>query len=189
MKFLSKNADSSILKKGIIYRKGDNDELRRLLLEEQKNFCAYTEKYVENLDSVEVEHFNSTIKYNDDYFNYYAVVRKANLYKKDERYKGAVFFDSLFFQRNFDTRIRFVPDDLVYEEIDADDKEAIDFIDFIGLNYNDVYEDRKKHINRLASIFSAIEDKVAYFREYRSELKFVTAIEGFFDMDLSEFYR
>ena len=188
MKFLSKNAVSVILDKGIVYRKGNNEELRNLLLLEQKNFCAYTEKYVENLDSVEVEHFNSSIKYKDDYYNYYAVVRKANLYKKDELYKNAPFFDSLFFQKDFDARIRFVAEDLVYEEINVGDTEAADFIDFIGLNYNDVYEDRKKHINRLKTIFSAIDDKIAYFREYTTELKFITAIEGVFGVDLSEFY-
>ena len=132
MKFLSKSEDSPILKRGLKYVKGDNSELRKLLLEEQKNFCAYTEKYVEHLDSVEVEHFNSSIKKNDDYYNYYAVVRKANLYKKDEKYNGAAFFDSLFFQKNFDSRIRFVPGDLVYEEINTGDTEAIDFIDFVG---------------------------------------------------------
>ena len=54
------------------------------LLLEQSNFCAYTEKYITGLDSVEVEHFNASIKYNDDYFNYYAVIRSANSGKRLE---------------------------------------------------------------------------------------------------------
>ena len=54
------------------------------MISEQKNFCAYTEKYLKPLDSPEVEHFNSKIKYQDDYYNYYAVLRAANLYKQDD---------------------------------------------------------------------------------------------------------
>ncbi len=192
MKFLSKTADSNILKQGLTYLSGNaenNAILRNLLLKEQKNFCAYTEKYIDHLDSVEVEHFNSSIKYNDDYYNYYAVLRRANLYKKDEQYKGETFFDNLFFQTDFESRIQFLSGDLVYEETNPDDTEARNFIDFIGLNYYDVYEDRKNHINRLKDIFSNPEDLVGYFRKHKEELKFITAIEVEFELDLSEFYR
>ena len=78
---------------------------------------------------------------------------------------------------------------MVYEETNPDDTEARNFIDFIGLNYYDVYEDRKNHINRLKDIFSNPEDLVGYFRKHKEELKFITAIEVEFELDLSEFYR
>lgn len=189
MKFLSKRADSQILLQKLIYKKNtDNSELRKFLLKEQKNFCAYTEKYVEGLDSVEIEHFNSSLKHKDNYYNYYAVVRWANQIKKDEKYKNAPFFDTLFFQNEFAARIKFIPTDLVYEEINPDDIEAIDFIDFIGLNENDLFKDRKSHINPLKDFFIPEFDIIGYFRKHKQELKFITAIEVEFNIDLSEFY-
>jgi len=112
MKFLSKNSNSSILKNNLVYRDTNppkNKLLKEELLKEQFNFCAYTEKYIQHLDSAEVEHFNSALKNNDNYFNYYAVLRSANQYKKDEKYKDANFFKTLFFQDNqqFKNRIKF----------------------------------------------------------------------------------
>lgn len=101
MKFLTKKATSTILAENITYKKNvgeNNKKLKNLLITEQFNFCAYTEKYLEPLDSVEVEHFNPSLKYHDNYYNYYAVVRNANLYKQDEKYVGAAYFKSLFFK-------------------------------------------------------------------------------------------
>ncbi len=189
MKFLSKNAASSILAEGLTYQKNrDNTQLRVMLLAEQKNFCAYTEEYIGGNHSVEVEHFNSSLKFKDDYYNYYAVIRKANLRKKDERYKNAAFFKSLFFQRSFKERIRFDRDDLFYEEISADDIEAREFIDFLQLNSYELVIERKRHIERLKDLESMIPDWGGYFRRHLLELKFITAIEYALNIDLSEFY-
>lgn len=85
MKFFGKNPDSEILRENLTYqenRSENNRRIKEILIQEQHNFCAYTEKYFEPMDSVEVEHFDSSIKYIDNYFNYYAVLRKPNLYKK-----------------------------------------------------------------------------------------------------------
>ena len=81
MKFLTKKDDSKILKEGLVYQENraeNNRRIRSLLVEEQHNFCAYTEKYFAELDSVEVEHLDASKKYDDDYYNYYAVIRAAN---------------------------------------------------------------------------------------------------------------
>ena len=101
MKFFSKKEDSEILAKGLTYKKNKaekNANLKELLIKEQFNFCAYTEKYFDELDSVEVEHFDSTKKYFDDYYNYYAVLRKPNLYKKMKSIKMLLFFRVYFFK-------------------------------------------------------------------------------------------
>lgn len=197
MKFLSKNQDSVILKERLTYKENaaeNNRRLNALLLTEQKNFCAYTEKYIESLDSVEVEHFDSTIKYNDDYYNYYAVLRKANEYKikKDKMYAGAAFFKSLFFQdaANFGQRV--VYGDGVYSEKNEEDYEAKALIDFLGFNEAPLYEERLKHIKRLQEVFEAAkwdkERQMSYFRNHQRELSFITAIEQEMDIDMSEFY-
>jgi len=113
MKFFEKNPASKINQQGLVYKENRskaNAEILKLLLLEQKNFCSYTEKYIQELDACEVEHFDASKKYNDNYLNYYAVIRKANQYKKDAQYAGASFFTNLFFQQpnGFNSRIKFV---------------------------------------------------------------------------------
>jgi len=196
MKFLSKHAASNILTQKLTYKKNadeNNRKLKELLVQEQCNFCAYTEKYLEPLDSIEVEHLNSSLKYKDDYYNYYAVIRNANLYKQDEKYVDASFLDSLFFQNNetFSARIGFRQN--TYYEIDENDNEAIDFIDFLGLNHPTLSEQRSKHIKRLRESFSEAgypkEDILGFFHRNKDQLSFCTAIETEFDIEVEEIIR
>jgi len=191
MKFLSKNPNSAILQEGLTYKKGNaenNSLLKDKLKEEQKNFCAYTEKYLQPLESVEIEHFNPSIKYKDDYFNYYAVIRRANLYKKDEKFRNASFFETKFFQKkdDFNSRIKFKEN--IYYNVVESDTESIDFIEFLGLNHHDLYSQREKHVNRLLENFEKARfDKTQqfeYFREHLEELSFITAIEDKLGLNL-----
>ena len=195
MKFLSKHTNSKILEENLVYKKNNsenNKKLKEKLLTEQKNFCAYTEKYISELDSTEVEHFNSSVKYNDDYYNYYAVIRKSNEYKikKDKTYLDNSFFSSLFFQSKklFDERIQFM--DNIYVEIKEDDQEAKDLIDFLGFNHQNLFNQRLRHIKRLKQNFKdanySKNEYVEYFKEHKEDLSFITAIEKEFELDLFE---
>ncbi len=198
MKFLTKYSDSVILLKGLLYKKNNSENNKKLkleLLKEQNNFCAYTEKYIQELDATEVEHFNSDIKYNDDYYNYYAVVRKANIYKikNDIAYKNAMFFTSLFFQNKeqFYKRIIFVNN--IYIEVNEKDKEAKDFIDFLGLNHQLLCTQRKRHVKRLKNTFEDAKYSknkcLDYFENHKEELSFITAIENEFKIDLTNLIK
>lgn len=193
MKFLSKKQDSVILQEALIYRKNaakNNERLKGILLIEQCNFCAYTEKYIESLDSTEVEHLNAHKKYDDDYFNYYAVIRGANLYKQDEKYPSdSSFFQSLFFQNKQEWEDRIKYEDGIYIETDENDREARDFIEFIGLNHPKLYEQRRNHIKKLkrnqVDAKYSNEAFIAYLTEHKQELSFITAIEYELELDLS----
>jgi hypothetical protein len=191
MKFLTKNLQSPIHTEGLTYQKnrGENNAvLRDRLIKEQKYFCAYTEKYIQDLDSVEVEHFDSSKKYQDDYFNYYAVLRKPNLYKKDEKFENHAFFQTLFFHDKtaFDERIKY--QDGIYYEVDEADLEARDLIDFLGFNHPSLSNARTKHLNRLNNIFKNFDDdeKLQYFDKHKEELSFITALEIELGLDFSE---
>lgn len=197
MKFLFKKSDSDVLANNLIYSKTNskvNVRIREILKAEQKNFCAYSEKYFSNVDSVELEHFNSSIKYHDDYYNYYAVVRWANSGKLDQKFKGAKFFETLFFQtkEEFNSRIVYTSDG-VYEEVDLNDDEARDLIDFLRFNEEKLVKDRRNHVQRLKGVFEdarySKKEQLNYFRKYPQELSFVTAIEFDLELDLSEFYQ
>ena len=120
MKFFGKRPDSKILADELVYRKGNasnNSKIKEILIEEQFNFCAYTEKYFDNLDSIDVEHFNSNIKGSDDYYNYYAVLHKPNLiFKQDEKYRYSKFFETRFYQdqHQLNKRITYIKNEYNY---------------------------------------------------------------------------
>ncbi len=191
MKFIFKDSNSQILKENITYKKNYNENNKKLLdmlIKEQKNFCAYTEKYISNLETVEVEHFNSSKKYNDDYYNYYAVLRKANLYKKDEKYKNATFFTNLFFQneQKFNDKIEYLKGDFIYSEIDENDVESKEFIDFLDLNNSDLVKERKNHISRLNYLAKEQIDLKKYLENHKEELNFITIIEKEFNIIIED---
>jgi hypothetical protein len=195
MKFLTKKATSLVLQTNLVYQTNadHNKRIKEILLAEQCNFCAYTEKYIEGLDSSDLEHYNSTLKYNDNYYNYYATLHSSNLYKKDEDYLNHPILTDLFFQDSvqFNSRIRYVSNG-GYEEVDSNDQRAIDLIDFLGFNHPTLYEHRAKHISRLRTNFSdggySNARIINYFKTHPQDLSFITAIEVEFGIDLSEFY-
>lgn len=84
MKFLKKDNNSIIVKKDLDYtNQNQRKRIRDLLLEEQFGFCAYSERYALNTDSVHVEHFDPRLKNTDkdNYNNWYAVLAWMNEHK------------------------------------------------------------------------------------------------------------
>ncbi len=191
MKFLSKRADSKILQNCMRYSNNPskNKELKEALLEEQKGFCAYTEKYIDHLESVDIEHFNSSLKNTneDGYYNYYAVLHKVNINKLDEKYSDAKFHETLFFQNKdvLDSRI-FISDDMLYMVTDSEDIEAKDFVDFLMLNSNSLYEARKKHISFLSDMLKQLGDQkfLDLFKRHKSTMSYISVIENKFNLNL-----
>lgn len=189
MKFLSKYSDSKILSRNLRYSDSvyRNRKLKTELLREQKGFCAYTEKYIEELDSVDIDHFNASLKNTskDDYYNYYAVLHSVNIRKKDEKYKNASFHSSLFFQNKseFDTRI--TVSDLLYFAVNSEDTEAKEFIDFLSLNSHALFEARKKHISFLIDLSKCLsqEEFWSIFKSNKNCLSYVSMLEREFDME------
>ena len=84
MKFLKKQSDSKIIKENLSYsNSSDRKEIRELLIAEQYEFCAYSERFIKKTDSVDIEHFNPTHKgtHTDNYYNWYAVLNWMNTHK------------------------------------------------------------------------------------------------------------
>ncbi len=198
MKFLTKNNQSAILSEGIVYQRNaseNNAKLKRKLLAEQKGFCAYTERFVD-IKECEVEHFNCTIKYNDNYFNYYAVLREANLRKKRKENEIDANKIGLFFQNSehFNQRIRYNKHIGEYETVQITDNEANMLIDLLGFNDFELKQQRINHINRLKRNKEDSKYTDNEFVEFLIEFKqdiisFVTAIEHEFDINLSDIIK
>lgn len=195
MRFLAKSSASPLAQSGLVYREGatkENKELKKRLLAEQRNFCAYTERYVKKTDATDLEHFDSSIKYQDNYFNYYAVLVWANRGKQDRSFAGNPFFTSRFFQdrEQWEKRIRYI--DFQYEAIDPADQEAEDLIAFLRLNHSDLCSDRRNSIQETVELFSEAGFDSAqildWFRKHPESLDFITGLEVALDLDLSEFW-
>ncbi len=201
MKFLPKDPQSSILKDGLIYKEGQTEKnrtLRERLVNEQKQFCAYTEQRI-TVDSSDVEHFDASKKGNDDYYNYYASTHQANKAKnikdrqKNSRFTNASFFKSLFFQSKteLETRIKYA--DGRYSPIDPDDSEARDLIEYLSFNDEWLLRTRRRYIAMLRGIFRNaqydINQQKEFLLDHVEPLQFITAIEHEFGLDLSEAYQ
>ena len=200
MKFLAKSAESVILAENLKYIAGNTANNRRLLsalLDEQRNFCAYTEQYIlrdkdgDYPESVDVEHFTATKKGtpDDDYYNYYAVAHKTNIRKLDEQFKDATFHESRFFQnqKELDRRVEYsVADNLHYERYE-NDTEAREFIDFIQIDAPYIANRRNSHLSRLKTIRESLgsdESFITFLLDHKKDLGFITAIEAKFEIDL-----
>ncbi len=196
MKFLVKSDQSPILTEGLVYKE---KATVNNLLKEQRGFCAYTEQRLNGPDgerialhSVEVEHLDAAKKYSDDYYNYYAVIRDANSRKiaRDHKYGGASFLEDRFFQKpgGFQERIQYIAAENVYEEIQPEDQEAADFIEFLGLNDAKLVSARKGHVRRMCGLFNdasfAETKQLAHFANDPGSLSFITALEAALNIDL-----
>lgn len=89
MEFFAKTPDSEIIALKLSYNNASQRKtLRAKLVEEQKGFCAYSEKYLSMTESVDIEHFDPSLKGKDEdnYFNWYVCTHWINMHKKTTIY-------------------------------------------------------------------------------------------------------
>ncbi len=142
MRFLPKSPDDLEAHRDLRYP-GDRAQARRLLLEWQRGFCAYSERYLKPLDSVEVEHFDPRLKgtERDGIANWHAVIRWMNSHKA----RKIKDFEPLPNPSTWD------PDRVVYRRglfacRDESDEETRNLIEFLGVNKPEVYQERTNHV-------------------------------------------
>lgn len=194
MKFLVKDPGSPL--RAMRYASGGHNEaLLAGLLQEQKGFCAYTEKRVSGLDTRAVEHFDRSLKGTDEdgYHNVYGTLQSSNQWKrrKERRYQGASFFNSRFFQLPGDSRLSFSVEDMAYEPTDPADGEARDLIDYLGLNSEELVKARRRHVESLQERFfdagwRSPDQQLRWFEGHPEDLSFITALEGAMQLDLAQ---
>ena len=191
MKFLKKTADSLIISEKLSYNGSAKDKkrLKELLLIEQKGFCAYSERFIKNIDSVHIEHFDGGLKNTDEdgYYNYNAVLAFMNLTKpkKIEPFKPIL----MPFDDDFNERIGF--DENEYFVVAKDDIEAENLINYLGFNKYELAIDRESHIKRLRNVLEMVDNDIDEFVKFiskdKSNLSFPTAIENEFNIVLDSY--
>jgi hypothetical protein len=189
MKYLGKTSDSKIIQEDLKYSvPSQRGKIRQYLLEEQKGFCAYTERHVRENDSCHIEHFDDRRKGTlaDSYDNWYAVLPWSNERKpKIDKCLPVLAPGSAAVA----ARIRF-DDSGLFVAVNEEDVEAKNLLKLIGINKPEVYRDRAKHVERIRSLTELCgADDALFFRkmaEHRDNLSYASALECVLGISLAE---
>lgn len=184
MKRIIKNPNSQIITSDLSYKKSNNTKLSKILLKEQKNFCAYTEEYIGINDAVDIEHFNPNLKYtpNDSYDNWFMVKHKPNNLKRTNWIEPVLHPSS----EDFEERLIYFDGYFLHN---PDDIETKNLIDLLNLNDEIFVKKRKKFIERRRDRMKEKQlNPTDYFNEkVNSEIdsiKYLRAIQEEFGIDI-----
>ena len=187
MRYLKKINNSPIITNNLNYANvGQRNAIRRELTNEQKGFCAYSERFIKHTDSIDIEHFDPRKKntLDDDYYNWYATLHYLNSHKPNiiDPYLP------ILSPYSPDLAVRVTYEDGLFKEVNPDDIEAKNLINFLGVNKFEVHSDRSKHITRINTLKNLCggDDQlfVEKMIEDRDNLSFATALEHKFDLDI-----
>lgn len=186
MNRIIKDANSKILQQKLKYlvkNPHNNQKITQILSEEQKKYCAYTQEYISVADTGNIDHFNPTLKGNDqdNYYNLFLAKDKWNKYKSNKWFK----YQPVLHPTAVDFEKRIVYADGYYLTHASTDIEAQNLIDLLALNYPALVDKRKRYIARINEeikafnedpniFFSTLIDKtpwsVSYLRAIKEEL-------------------
>ena len=175
MNFLPKDSTKIGRYSGFRYPQ-DRDKAVNALTSLQKGYCAYSERYLKPLDSVELEHFDPRKKHTeeDGFKNWHAVIRWMNAHKS----RCIENFEPLPEIESWTTaRVRYQHGLYVCDDADI---ETRNLIDFLGVNRQEVFEERSNHIERMRGIQQKFGNEVLIeiLSESPADLSFPTAIEA-----------
>lgn len=184
MKFLVKTSADLEALSGLSYENTtDRKKARELLAVSQRNFCAYSERYIKELDSEELEHFDNRLKgtSEDGPSNWHLVVRWMNAHKrrKIENYEPLPDLDE---HLNFD---------LIYKgglfRSASEDCAVENLLTFLGVNRPEVVAERTNHVNRLRLLQQmAPEALIESLGNHPEEYAYPTALKAELGIELPD---
>lgn len=173
-------------------RGANNSVLGNILLKEQKNFCAYSEEFIDPIsDANDIEHFNPNLKCSDydSYSNWFKVKNKVNFRKRLKELefkKKNISFDDILqpCENDFEEKLVYIVGEYRFEE--SSDIKVKNLIDLLELNIPEKIEQRRnfiirkrKEINSFGvspeDFFSILIDddikQISYLRAIQEEFK------------------
>lgn len=183
MRRINKNSKSEILNKDLQYtNQSRRTEIRDILISEQNNYCAYTDFFISEAVSIDIDHFNPELKdtNKDNYYNWFAVSTKYNR-KKSDKWKE---FQPILHPTADDLEKR-----IIYDELDGDyiinnsnDVEAKNLLLLLNINNLSLREDRKKFVLRMNDLKELLGEETFFdfIKKYPEEIIFKKAFEKTF---------
>lgn len=150
MKFLEKPKETPAAFNALQYAR-DSTTILGLLQSQQSGFCAYSEKWLQSLDSVHVEHYDPRLKKTatDGFHNWYAVVGKINGRRVRKKLKPFLPLPSPW---KADTQRRIIFDSDIFAPLNPGDDKMRRLIAFVRANDPLTVEQRQAHIELVASL-------------------------------------
>lgn len=179
MQFLKKNPTTTLttLRYSVA---SERDELRKGLLQEQYGFCAYSEEFVKQSDSCNIEHFypkGENPSKEDDYMNLYA----TRSWLDEHKPKKIAPFLPILEPHSADLHDRIHYEAGIFKCVNEGDVEAQHLIDFLGFNKYEVSDDRRRHVSRVKQLkmssWLSETEFLEYLKTHRQELSYATALE------------
>ncbi len=189
MHYLRKTHDSRVVSSGWQYP-GDAKLIREALLAEQRGFCAYSEKFVQNIDSYDVEHFDSRLKGGDrdGYMNWYAVLHWMNSHKP----RKIEPFLPMLQPHDPELRRRIAYENGQFFAIRDDDLAAKNLIRYLGWNRPELATERSNWVSVVRELHGFFGDDTAflnYLREKPVYLSFISALTAELGFDFAGLFQ
>lgn len=177
-------------------KKGANNSLLgSILLKEQKNFCAYSEEFIDPIsDANDTEHFNPDLKCSDSdsYSNWFKVKNKVNFRKRLKELefkKNNISFNDILqpSDDDFEEKLKYIVGEYRFEE--SSDIKVKNLIDFLELNIPEKIEQRRDFIVRKRKEISAFGVSAEYFfktliEDDLKQISYLRAIQEEFNIDI-----
>lgn len=191
MRRQEKNIKSKILEKKIEYiPNGNNSELRQLIFNEQKGFCAYTETYLGRSDQKDIDHFNPSkhLCGRNEYENLFLSKALWNREKSNkwEKYQPILSPTAI----DFEERIIYNKDLKIFQAKNENDIEAYNLIKILKLDDADLADERKRYIERITDYAKAYGITIQEFinklikKNHFEHISFIRSIEEEFIIEV-----
>jgi hypothetical protein len=157
-----------------------NRKIRDVLRKEQRNYCAYSEVYIRDIDACDVEHFDETLKNteNDSYYNWYAVTHFFNAKKTNRK---IVDFKPILSPADRDVLARIKFESGIFQPAIAGDTEAENLIKFLGMNLPELVDYRTRFVLQKQrdrrELFGSDTEFIAWMESDPENLSFISALE------------
>lgn len=190
MRRIIKDNKSEIVSRNLKYLEDNstnNQKISKILFNEQKGFCAYTEEYISRADAKDIEHFNPNLKgtISDNYSNWFLVKHQWNKEKssKWEKYQPVLHPTD----KNFNTKI--IYDNGDYRVANSDDIYSVNLIKLIKLDDAILADERKKYIRRKKAEIEKFGQSASYFFEILiqadiKQISYIRAIQEEFNINI-----
>jgi hypothetical protein len=190
MRRVLKDPESKTLQNSLNYIPGNsnnNKKIAKILMLEQKRFCAYTDEYLSRTDARDIEHFNPTLKDTpaDNYNNWFLVKHQWN---KEKSYRWDMYQPVLHpTAADFEERVVYNNGDYIAKS--EFDTEAVNLVKLLQLDDLALADKRKKYIARKREEIAAFQqDYKTFFTTLLNaspcQVSYLRAIREEFSIDL-----